>query len=53
MWWVMEIYELTFSVSKVYIIIKARTVADVECCIPMLVGGLWKSRACSHKEVIL
>lgn len=35
----MEIYELTFSVAEVYTIMKARTLAVVECIL-MLVGGL-------------
>jgi hypothetical protein len=36
----MEIYELTFSAAEVYTIIKAITLAFVECFIPMLVDGL-------------
>jgi hypothetical protein len=36
----MEIYELTFTVAAVYTIMKAKILAVVECCIPMLVGSL-------------
>jgi hypothetical protein len=36
----MEIYELTFSIAEVYTIMKAKTLAVVQCCIPMLVGSL-------------